>query len=808
MRKKIENCLIIIAYAVIAVAIAIVVRNNGTYPSGSDTMCHIYKGDILYNSIKNGKLYPLYDPLWYNGVEMMRYWAPLPVYFLAFCQALAGGDALNGYLVFNSLVFFLGALVFYIIGNKAKRRYLGAFFGVLWFFMPNNIFALYNEGNLPRTLSMVILPLFMYCMAMYLINGQKSHLISAGITFVFIILCHSGYAGMIALSLFVYFFVNGIINRTWVKGLNAIVTLLASFMITGIWLVPSLIGGITNTDSSEVMSGFFQSFFVSVNPVYRILHGNDTFYIGFAAFVAALFGTVFAKKKSQTGFISALVIFFLTSLTAYPVLKILPGSQYLWMLRFISIGLIMILISFLIWDSLRKWILVILCGLLVLDVVPSLELMTGYRNKENVYERLDRTDRDTLIEKAKSITKQRMALIDLSTLGATGAYLVSDYKGGVAATFGAGWQSAATATNIVQLNRAFEGGCFNYLFDRALELGNDTVLIKMSGCDWKKYSVKSMEVAALLRSYKLVTDNGAYRLYHRDTPDCFGVVSHFDAIGIGSGTPYMSLDFPDIEETESTNLNDYTFEELSKYETVYLNGFTYDNKAKAEELILKLSESGVRVVILADGIPENPATKQYDFLGVRCNLITFSNGYPELLFRDKLINPDLFEEGFETWNTVYMTGLDNVLATTMEDDIELPFYGTVYNDNIIMLGINLTYHYALTKDRAIEGILSEIFGIDAGRMPVRQVVPIEIEYGVDKITITASEKLNTTLAFHDNFVSDSPIESRNRLLFVEAGTTVIDMKYPYLMQGLLVSLFGIALMILIGVGIKPRKRKE
>ena len=103
---------------------------------------------------------------------MMRYWAPLPVYFLAFCQALAGGNDITGYLVFTGLVFFLGAVVWLYIGMKKERPLLGAFIGVLWFFMPNNLFALFVEGNLPRSLSMVLLPLLFYYIYEFLFEDQ------------------------------------------------------------------------------------------------------------------------------------------------------------------------------------------------------------------------------------------------------------------------------------------------------------------------------------------------------------------------------------------------------------------------------------------------------------------------------------------------------------------------------------------------------------------------------------------------------------------------------------------------------------
>ena len=96
MKKKAGITITILVYAFFAVMIAFLIYVGGNYPTGADTMCHIYKGDVLYHSIRQGNWYPLYDSFWYNGVQMMRYWAPLPVYFLAFCQALAGGNDITG----------------------------------------------------------------------------------------------------------------------------------------------------------------------------------------------------------------------------------------------------------------------------------------------------------------------------------------------------------------------------------------------------------------------------------------------------------------------------------------------------------------------------------------------------------------------------------------------------------------------------------------------------------------------------------------------------------------------------------------
>lgn len=99
------------------------------------TPCAMYTmGDSLYQSIGQGDIYPLYDRFWYNGVQMMRYWAPLPVYVLALCQMFVGGSALQGYLLYVAMIFFTGALVWLCLGIHNNRPVLGAFMGALMVF--------------------------------------------------------------------------------------------------------------------------------------------------------------------------------------------------------------------------------------------------------------------------------------------------------------------------------------------------------------------------------------------------------------------------------------------------------------------------------------------------------------------------------------------------------------------------------------------------------------------------------------------------------------------------------------------------
>lgn len=810
MKKKLWILAMVLLYAVIAAGIAWMIHMGGRYPAGTDTMCHVYKGDLLYHSIREGNWYPLYDGFWYNGVQVLRYCSPLSVYVLAFCQVLAGGDIIIGYLFFVALSFFCGALVWLYIGVKKERPWLGAFFGILWFFMPNNLYALFVEGNLPRSLSMVLLPLLFYFVYEYLQKERWQEMGKIIAVFTVIALCHAGYAGMILLAMLVFLLVYRLIYRKKGKCLIVIAGLILPFLLIGVWFFASLRGGNTAAESYRVMQSSFQEAIISLNPFRRLVVGHVEFYFGLAAFLLTVFGGICSKKKSIVGFLSAFLIFLCTTTTMCAVLEKLPGGEYLWMLRFISIALCMILYSFLLWDSLRRWIVVLCVALLVMDTMPSLYLVYSGDSKTIASQWMEETAQDSLIRRAQEITTQRAVLLDGGTLGAMAQYLLVDYDGTkTRSASGAGWQSAATEENIFLLNEAVEQGHYLYLFDRCLELGNDTVLIRISQMKYGESDITQMTESAGKLGYELVDSNGSFLLYHLDSvPDCFGTVCQYHGIGIGTAASLMSLSDPDIVKGDSINLNEYTYEELAGYKVVYLAGFEYDDKKKAEELVVRLSQTGVRVVVIGDGLPYHKNARTQEFLGVTCHDILFENGYPVLYTEDGEVDCGLFDKEYSDWKCVYFNGLENTKGYLYDAGRKIDFLGTVKNENICFIGLNLTFHYALTQDESAGELIHSVTGDFLRELPDRRIVPLEITYGRNRLTISSQEEdVNTALAYHDIFRSRQKLKHKNQLTYVDRGKTVITMKYPYLAEGIGMSLVGIALTVVFLLWLRRKNTK-
>lgn len=787
-----------ILYALLAYGMVILVHNSGVYPSGKNTLAHLYKGDVLYHAICRGDYWPAFDFYWYNGVEMLRYWAPLPAYLLAACQWIGGGVSMNAFLVFVMFICIAGGLSWLYVGFKVKRPWFGAFLGVLWFFMPDNLSILFYEGDLARSLCIVMLPLLLYWVYDYLHNQRWHTLPRLSLVFALISLCHPDFAVMILIALAIYFIVDMVLYHRWHRCVQSFFALILGYMLTGIWLVPSLFDGVEATDGLEVLSDFFQSMFLSLNPVARIQRGCVDAYFGLAAALLAVFGIFLSKKKSMSGFWTGMIILICSSETMYILLSKLPGGEVLRMVRFISIALCMVLFSFLVWDTLKRGWIVLFVGLLILDSLPSLTLFIGPQSRTTPEVMLDFYLNKTLVGEAKEATSQRLALIDESDLGAMSSYLITGYGEPVATMYGAAEDSATTVKNVRQIDRALEEGNYLYVFDRCLEMGNDTVIVQLDIVgDLVKSPIQKMDHAAQRVGYRLAGHNDNYRFYKLDRKGNWGTVTKYPAIGIGTAAPSISRQFPVVEEAETTNLNEFTFEELSQYELIYLAGFTYDDKAAAEKLITDLSEAGVHIVIAADGIPDDRGSQNQSFLGVICNAVSFSQGYPDLDTVDGVLETDLFPNGYRDWSTVYLDGLDEVWGTVKDLEWELPFFGTVKNENIVLIGLNLTYYYGLTKDEGVGKLLDRAMDLSSDDLPKREIVPYAIEYNADGMKITIDrDDVNTSLAYHSSFVSNQEIYSKNHLTYVKAGTTEISLIYPYLKEGIIVS-GAAALLILL-----------
>ena len=819
-------CADILVNLAVAVLIVILVKQNVLLFKGADSMYHIYRGGWVLDGIRSGDLWQLYNPIWYNGVELMRYWPPAAAYLMALCRQIASlipafadtGAAYGGFAVFCGFIYFIGAISWNIVGYRRKRQLFGTVAGILWFFMPTSIYVLFSDGNLPRSLIMAFFPLAFLFVNEYLKRGQKKDFIGTAVLFFIMSCCHVGYTGMVAIACLIYLAVYRLccfsgssrLEKARHKDIDLIAAILGGFLMSGIFLYPALNGGLVSNSShtDQTAKTFFQSFFTTLNPYEKIKLGYEDLYFGLASFLLAVFGIFGAKRRARPGFITAVIIVILTSNTAYPIISSLPGGQLMWMTRFLQIASAMIIFSMFEWDSLKKPLTVVVTVLLIVDsltVIPTLSKTEGIDRMEDYYMQMEES---TLVDEARNSTKNRIALLDSGRVLHNGVSYLTDYNGGVPQVFGAGWEAASTSKQIAQINEAFDYGYYYFLFDRLVEMGTDTVLVKKDAPQFFPYNENEADKAAAKAGYEKTYDQGSFAVFNlKDVTGSYGTVSKYKGLAIGNGAYYISMMFPAIEEAPDVYIDEYTVEELSSYPVIYLDGFKYHNVDNAEDIIRQVSRKGTKVYILADGIPANKKSHTNRFLGVEALSIEFDNGYPTLHTKKiGTYEAPLFPDEYRQWKTVYMNGLTEVEGWSEVLGETLPFYGKGENENLIFVGYNLTYYFAITKDNNIGALLAGIVDTSTEELPDRKIVPLDITYANDRITVDSPEdNVNTSLAVHDIFKGD--FTGRNRLVFVNHGRTEIKMHYPYLLQGILMSLAGLAEVIVFSIFIKPREKQ-
>ena len=106
-------------------------------------------------------------------------------------------------------------------------------------------------------------------------------------------------------------------------------------------------------------------------------------------------------------------------------------------------------------------------------------------------------------------------------------------------------------------------------------------------------------------------------------------------------------------------------------------------------------------------------------------------------------------------------------------------------------------------------LLAHALDLDANALPERTLVPLDVTYGADRITIVSDmDDVNTTISDHDIFTGNQPIEEKNHLIHVSKGTTVITMSYPYLKEGALISLIAAILTVCLWAATWKRAQKR
>ncbi|MGG7176660.1 6-pyruvoyl-tetrahydropterin synthase-related protein [Clostridium paraputrificum] len=785
-RIQLMYCAIILVIASIITIINI--NKSGTYPWGSDTFGHLFKGNILYDTFREGNIFNNFNSAWYNGVQIFRYSEPITYYLIAFINLFTNNIFIT-FNVFIVFVFIVGGFGFLLWGYHSERQKLGLFLGIMWFFIPNNLRVLFAEGNLPLTIINMLIP-YLFLVYYYAMkeNRGRNYLLLALLIAV-ITLTNASLAIMILLFLFTFNIIDAIRNKKVRKNFVLLGIVVLGVLITSFWLIPAIKGGLLNMSKSEVSQVMDRSTYIfsqSLNPLLRFSN-IEVYYFGLSFVFISIFGIIFSYKGNRVRglFITSILILIGTHKVLLPVLKEIPISQFMFIIKITGIAIALVFAALLFWKNLRKSLLLLICFIISLDSMMSFEGLGVNREFPE--------DISNSIEIASEMAVQRIGILDASDYGSFPSYYISyiNDKNIIKQIFGWEWHGAETASNIININTSLENNYFATMFDRSLELGADTLVIKKSFIK----DFNDLDYWADKVGYEKRYEDEKDIIYKYPIEQGFGTKVTFDAIGIGEYASNIIYNFPDFTIGDSTYIDDYNFDELKGYKSIFLSGFKYRNKNNAEKLVKDLSEYGVRVVLDIRGMDES------GFLGVVPQLIDLKKSYGDIYYKGNKVELGDFPEELYDFRCEYIIGAkeENIDSYSVIETKVLD-YLSYYNENLVFLGLNLPYYATMTKDKVAINILEDLLNKEANVLPKRQVVKVDINFESDKrIMITSEESgVVTSLACLDTFRAIKGDFSRfNNLVVINENEVLIEIGYPNEWIGQVLSIVAIISLLVI-----------
>lgn len=198
-------------------------------------------------------------------------------------------------------------------------------------------------------------------------------------------------------------------------------------------------------------------------------------------------------------------------------------------------------------------------------------------------------------------------------------------------------------------------------------------------------------------------------LYHRD------------------GAQNLCYIFPQVLPGTSDYVDDYSFEELRAYHTIVLSGFQWRDRRRAEELVQRLAEAGVRVVVdLTNSLPESLSREPY-FLGVWGELVILDQQPVEAAGEWGTYRFRPFSAAYALWQAQTPQGLDRATLAHpyLGGTSAMVGYKQAGGGRVWFVGLNLPYHAVLTRDPAAIEVLSRVLEMTPAERQPYQTIPLE-----------------------------------------------------------------------------------
>jgi len=701
---------VIISLVVIALFIGFLVFplfEGGAYPWGTDVHGYLARVWRMSNSLKSSGTIPQWFPNWYNGTALLEYYPPLTTYIMVPIQLLTNNITLT-YKIFVISTLFLSGIFSYFLVKRWTKDSWAVLAALAFIGAPYTVFSVFDEGNLQKALSFVLMPVVLGYILRFLETGKREAFLGLVLSTVLLILTHHQQAVLI-LAIFSIITLIQIRKERW---FNIRIIMVACAFVIGIllcsaWLIPAL----THFDYPTVPDlSLFPERLHLFSVSWRVLDPGarneslELVYIGFSLLLVGFFSVLLRRTRIQLAFfIGAVVSITFAFGVNNPIFRSIPVlSNSVFPERFINIAtfLLAILIAGLgatISKYLRgklffeRMVFLAITSILLVDFMPYWQLVktSDYPTVRQSLDLVQLTGNSSRLDvrSGEGSIWSLMPLINNQTL------------------LSYGWSIETTPHLAVagQNNLALRLGFPEFVLRNYRQWNVESAIIPeneaglISELESNGYNIDGRVAGNVI----LNTHNQA-SLTH---------VLNSNSIVIGRGAFSTSVLFPWFTYGTYWNIDDYTSEYLNHFSLIYLYDFQTNNPLALEQRIRKWIADGKTVIIDLTGHP-------YDsYFGVWAQNSEYPDNSvflpgPEIDIDHTEYYSQPFVDEAGGWRGVTYYGLDETILDVVDlDGNKASVFGAVNlpEGKLYFLGFNWITHALLAHDQASIQWLDNIF---------------------------------------------------------------------------------------------------
>lgn len=682
--------------------------SNDVYPLTSDALGHLAKVRYLAECFARLE-FPSWYPFWYNGSTVMQYYPPLSYLMMAPIELIVHNVTLT-YKIFCFIVLFVGGLGVWTFCRKLIGKWCGLFGIVTYCLQPFLTRSLFGAGVLAQGPVFAISPWFILVVLLYAKKTSRKGFFYATLLTFLLIMSHAMHAFMVCLCIMLVLLMF-IINKeiTFRDYCSVGISMALGALIAAFWWVVGVTGlenpGIPHLleEASLLYTATWEWFVPGLGDKAGLIFA---FPILLACIGAMVLYFVSSRKyrKSDNDHYYILYNIGLTIFTIMfsfgqnaPYFKLIPLYTSLVPGRILSLTSVSgaILCSYLIYSivSLLKGkvpyyktislsFCVVIMALIIWGINPykdnhaTVDLNTQYKY---MFSMLNATG--SAFEKGRYEWLARVDSAE-SYFPIQCGFNTSD-----------GWNIEGTPHNrsIWGFNIALSSGCEDYIIKNLLFWNVRAVFTLEDRVQLRK----ALESSIYDFKYKKnINQWNPGVLYTSELPSSYFLIDNRNALTLGKGSLYISMEFPYMVKNYSNDITKYHLEELKRYKLIYIAEppiTTLKQARQFESAVTELVNSGVMVIIEPSNSQTIPVfgVSSYNFLFERNPQLIREPSVKSIFEIEKI---DFNEKG----TTRALSGLDETYYKLHMNDgrVTTDIIGakSVGNGKIYFIGMHLSQY--------------------------------------------------------------------------------------------------------------------